>query len=93
MSSQSDTFLRFVKLTENALTPTRGSLTAEALDLRSAYDATVPARGRLLIKPDLQVKLLDGCYFRIAARSGLGLKYQIDFGGGIVDDDYRGNLG
>jgi dUTP pyrophosphatase len=47
----------------------------------SAYDVTVPARGKELIKTDLQIELPTGCYGRIAPRSGLALKHHIDVGG------------
>ena len=46
--SQSNAVLCFVKVTENALIPTRGSRIAAGLDLRIAYDKAVPARGKLL---------------------------------------------
>jgi hypothetical protein len=49
--------------------------------LCSAYDATVPARGKELIKTDLQIKLPTGCYGRIAPRSGLAVHHHIDVGG------------
>ena len=34
-----------------------------------------------------------GCYGRIALRSGLALKKFIDVGAGVVDEDYKGELG
>ena len=37
--------------------------------------------------------LPDGCYGRIAPRSGLAYKKGIDVGAGVVDQDYRGNVG
>jgi dUTPase len=49
--------------------------------LCSAYDVTVPARGKALIQTDLQIKLPVGCYGRIAPRSGLALHHHIDVGG------------
>lgn len=93
MPPESAAVLRFVKLTEKALTPKKGSPKAAGFDLRSAYDATVPARGKELIKTDLQIKLPPGCYGRIAPRSGLAVHHHIDVGAGVVDEDYRGNLG
>ena len=85
--------LRFKKLSEKAMIPTRGSPQSAGLDLYSAEDCLVPARGRSLIKTDLQVALPNGCYGRVAPRSGLALKHAIDVGAGVIDQDYRGNLG
>ena len=58
----------------------------------SAYDVTVPARGNALISTDLQIQLPEGCYGRIAPRSGMALEHHIDVGGGVIDQDYPGNL-
>ena len=41
----------------------------------------------------MQIQLPNDCYGRIAPRSGLALKYHIDIGGGVIDQDYRGNVG
>ena len=72
---------------------TRESPKAAGVDLYSAYDVTVPARGNVLISTDLQIQLPEGSYGRIAPRSGLALEHHIDIGGGVIDQDYRGNLG
>lgn len=47
----------------------------------SAYDYIVPARGKELVKTDLQIELPRGSYGRIAPRSGLAWKNFIDVGG------------
>ncbi|XP_069101796.1 deoxyuridine 5'-triphosphate nucleotidohydrolase, mitochondrial-like [Argopecten irradians] len=85
--------LRFAKLTENAFTPTRGSKLAAGYDLYSAYDYTIPARQKQIVKTDIQIALPDGCYGRVAPRSGLAAKHFIDIGAGVIDQDYRGNVG
>ena len=72
--------LRFARLTEKAIPPTRGSARAAGLDLYSACDTTVPARGRVSVPTDLQIRVPNGCYGRIAPRSGLALKHHIDVG-------------
>lgn len=51
------------------------------------------ARGKALVKTDIQIALPDGCYGRIAPRSGLAHKKFIDVGAGVIDQDYRGNVG
>jgi dUTP pyrophosphatase len=81
------------KLTEFAVVPTRGSAFAAGFDLSSAYDCTVPARGKALVKTDLAIAIPENTYARIAPRSGLAWKNFIDTGAGVVDYDYRGNVG
>lgn len=85
--------LKFSKLTEYAFAPTRGSKLAAGYDLYSAYDYEIPAHGKLVAKTDIQVRVPDGTYGRIAPRSGLAAKSFIDIGAGVVDQDYRGNVG
>jgi len=53
----------------------------------------IPASGNGLEKTDLAIQLPPGCYGRIAPRSGLALHHRTDVGGGVVDEDYRGNVG
>ena len=89
---QSDV-LQVAKLSENATIPTRGSATAAGYDLYSAEDCVIPARGKGLVKTDIQIKVPHGTYGRIAPRSGLAWKNHIDIGAGVVDEDYRGNVG
>ncbi|XP_018620537.1 deoxyuridine 5'-triphosphate nucleotidohydrolase, mitochondrial-like [Scleropages formosus] len=85
--------LKFAKLSENATVPTRGSARAAGYDLYSAYDYTVPPLDKAVVKTDIQIALPPGCYGRVAPRSGLAAKNFIDVGAGVVDEDYRGNVG
>lgn len=85
--------LKFVKLSKNAHTPTKGSKLSAGYDLYSAYDYIIPSMGKELVKTDIQVGIPDGCYGRIAPRSGLANKFFIDVGAGVIDQDYRGNVG
>lgn len=93
MPSETACILRFAKLSEHAFAPVKGSVKAAGFDLKSAYDLIVPARGKAIVKTDIQIELPEGCYGRIAPRSGLAAKNHIDIGAGVVDEDYRGNLG
>ncbi|KAM5337812.1 deoxyuridine 5'-triphosphate nucleotidohydrolase, mitochondrial isoform 2-T2 [Glossophaga mutica] len=85
--------LRFVRLSEHATAPTKGSARAAGYDLYSAYDYTVPPMEKALVKTDIQIALPAGCYGRVAPRSGLAAKHFIDVGAGVIDEDYRGNIG
>ncbi|XP_076048152.1 deoxyuridine triphosphatase [Oratosquilla oratoria] len=93
MPGETRCVLRFVKLSENAYTPCRGSKFAAGYDLCSAYDVKIPAQGKALVKTDVQIQLPSGCYGRVAPRSGLSWKHHIDVGAGVIDEDYRGNVG
>lgn len=84
--------LKFTKVIPEAFAPSKGSVKAAGYDLRSAYDYTVPARGKEMVDTGIKIQLPEGCYGRIAPRSGLATKNFIDVGAGVVDEDYRGVL-
>ncbi len=81
------------KLSLFATLPTRGSALAAGLDLYSAQQVVVPPHGKALIKTDISIALPAGTYGRVAPRSGLAAKHHIDVGAGVIDGDYRGNVG
>ena len=85
--------LKWARLSEHAFAPTRGSKFAAGYDMYSAYDCVIPAKGKMLVKTDIQIALPPGCYGRVAPRSGLAAKHFIDVGAGVIDYDYRGNVG
>lgn len=85
--------LRFAKLSLNATSPIKASEHAAGYDLFSAYDYIVPPSGKVLALTDIQIAVPDGCYGRVAPRSGLAHKHFIDVGAGVIDRDYRGNVG
>jgi dUTP pyrophosphatase len=47
----------------------------------------------MLIKTGISVAVPNGTYGRIAPRSGLALKNGIDVMAGVIDADYRGDVG
>lgn len=83
--------LQVVKLTPSATVPTKGSDKAAGYDLSSAYNYALPAWSSLLVKTDLQIKVPDGSYGRVAPRSGLAWRNQIHLAG-VIDADYRGPI-
>uniref|UniRef100_A0A914Y8W4 dUTP diphosphatase n=1 Tax=Panagrolaimus superbus TaxID=310955 RepID=A0A914Y8W4_9BILA len=82
----------FLKINENAKAPFRGSEFAAGADIHSAEDCVVPKKGKYLVSTALKVALPQGTYGRVAPRSGLAFKNQIDIGAGVVDEDYRGEV-
>jgi len=52
--------------------------------VRSAYPYVVKAHGKELIKTDIQIKVPNGTYGRVAPRSGLAWKNFIDVGGKLA---------
>ncbi|KAK0163631.1 hypothetical protein PV327_007295 [Microctonus hyperodae] len=89
MPSNTQCILKFSKLTDKAFPPVKSSALAAGYDLRSAYEYCIPPEGKALIKTDLQIKVPDGTYGRIAPRSGLAWKHFINVGAGVIDADYR----
>lgn len=84
--------LRFFLLSESARTPTQGSKKAAGLDLYAAHSVIVPGGGKALVPLDLAVIMPEGCYGRIAPRSGMSWKRHMGVGAGVIDADYRGNV-
>ncbi|XP_071867838.1 protein N-terminal glutamine amidohydrolase [Bombus fervidus] len=81
--------LKFVRLSRKAYPPVKSSKHAVGFDLKSAYECIVPAHGKVLVKTDLQIKLPESTYGRIASRSGLAWNHHLDVGAGVIDPDYR----
>jgi dUTP pyrophosphatase len=81
------------KLSENAIIPTKGSAFAAGYDLYAAEDATIFCSERTLIKTNISMEITPDYYGRIAPRSGLAYKSGIDVLAGVIDSDYRGDIG
>lgn len=92
MARMSDV-LKVKKLSERAILPTRSSEFAAGYDLASASDIVIPARGKGIAPTDLAIAVPAGTYGRVAPRSGLAWKKFVDIGAGVIDADYRGNVG
>ena len=81
------------KMRNTAAIPKRGTAGAAGYDLSAAEETVVPAKGKSVVKTGISIAVPDGCYGRIAPRSGLAVKKFIDVGAGVVDADYRGEVG
>jgi len=85
--------LKFAKLSQKAAAPHRATEGAAGFDLTSAEAGTVKPGERRLFKTDLAFELPAGTYGQVAGRSGLALKHGIQVLAGVIDSDYRGNVG
>jgi len=85
--------LPFKKLDPKAKIPTRGSELSAGYDLYSIEQYTLKPLERKLFKTGLAVAIPHGLYGRIAPRSGLAYKNGLDVMAGVIDEDYRGEVG
>lgn len=85
--------LQVKRLFDSAILPTKGSYFSAGHDLYTPIDITVGARGKIIIALGISVAIPTGYYGRIAPRSGLAAKKCIDIGAGVIDSDYRGEVG
>ena len=80
-------------LSDLAKVPTQGTNFSAGYDLYSAEETVVPRLGRKLIKTNVSMAIPMNHYGRIAPRSGLAFKNGIDVLAGVIDSDYRGDIG
>jgi len=85
--------VRVKKLVPEAMLPVRGSTDSAGFDLAAVHAVSVPARGKAIVKTGLSIAIPETTYARIAPRSGLAAKKMIHVGAGVVDADYRGEVG
>ena len=77
----------------NARKPHRYSKFSAGADLFSSERASIDPGHWKTIDTGVAVKFPDGCYGRVAPRSGLaGSEHGIDVLGGVIDGDYTGTV-
>jgi len=92
-----------VKLVEpGAKAPTKMTAGSAGFDLYAAEGVDVPPTrcepdgraevGRALVSTGLVIELPPGTVGRVASRSGLSVKANIEVGAGWIDSDYRGTV-
>lgn len=82
-----------VKLQEGGFTPIRATEYSAGYDLYSPIECVILGNSDLLLKLRVSIQLPPGHYAQIWPRSGLDTKFRITTGAGIIDQDYRGELG
>ena len=86
-------FLHFKKLDPRAVLPTRGSALSAGLDLYSIKALNLAPGQRAIVRTGLAVAIPEGFYGRLAPRSGLATRNGLDVLAGVIDADYRGEIG
>lgn len=87
--------VKVIKLNEEAILPTYGSVEAAGADLYSAMDDLVIAPGEtILVKTGIAMEIPKGYAGFIYARSGLATKRGLAPANkvGVIDSDYRGEI-
>lgn len=85
--------MKIVTLSSHALLPKKGSADAAGYDLYSIEAGVIKPKERRLIQTGISLAIPSGYYGRIAPRSGLAFKHGIDVMAGVIDSDYRGEVG
>ena len=84
--------LPFVKISANAVTPTRATGGSAGLDFYSPADYIIPPHGQLLVPTQVKLQIPLGYYGRLASKSGLAILHQLHVGAGVIDPDYTGEV-
>ena len=84
--------LPFVKMSTDAVTPTRATEGSAGLDFYSPADYIIPPRGQLLVPTQIKLQIPLGYYGRLASKSGLAILHQLHVGTGVIDPDYTGEI-
>lgn len=86
-------FIPYVLNHKNAKAPRRGTPGSAGLDLSACEDGIVREGERKIVKTGVSMAIPFGWYGRVAPRSSLAVKFSVDVGGGVIDSDYRGDIG
>ena len=75
--------LLFVKMSTNAITPTRATEDSVGLDFYSPVNYIIPPHSQLLIPTCIRLRIPLGHFGRLASKSGLAILYQLHVGWGL----------
>jgi dUTP pyrophosphatase len=86
-------FVNFEITNESTKKPTRGTKHSAGYDLYSPISNTIMPKERLTINLGLRLYIPNGYYGKLEARSGLAYKYGIIVLAGVIDSDYKEDIG
>lgn len=85
------------RLDAHAVIPAYSTTGSIGMDLSACFPdqswTIIPPRTHALIKTGIALAIPNFCYGRVAPRSGLALKHGLDVLAGVIDSDYRGEIG
>ena len=87
------TLFAIKKLEPDAKLPTRATPGSAGYDLYSYDNGTISPGCQVLVSTKIAMKIPDGYCGLIWTRSGLSVKHGIETGAGVIDSDYRKDVG
>ena len=84
--------LLFVKMSSEAVTPTRATEKSVGLDFYSPANYIILPHGQLLIPTKITLRIPPGHYGRLASKSGLAILRHLHVCAGVIDPDYTGEI-
>ncbi len=85
--------IRFKKISPSAIKPENQHAGDAGFDIFSDIRVTINPMQRAVVSTGISIEIPEGYYGRIAPRSGLAVKKGLDVLAGVVDSNYRGELG
>ena len=84
--------LLFVKMSSEAVTPTRATEKSVGLDFYSPANYIIPSHSQLLIPTKIKLRIPPGHYGRLTSKFGLAILHQLHVGAGVIDPDYTRDI-
>lgn len=84
--------LEIMRLSPQAKMPMRSTPHSAGFDMFTSRDGWVEPGKYNVLHTDVAMRAPDGCYIRVAARSGLNSKLTIETGAGVIDRDFTGEV-
>ena len=82
-----------VKVEGGGALPEYASSGSAGADLRASAELLLPPGGRAVVPTDLRLEIPPGHVGLVWPRSGLAVRHGIDTLAGVIDSDYRGEVG
>ena len=92
-NNMTQTDIKIQLTSEHSTLPKKGTQYSAGYDLTSIEEFELHPMERHLFKTGIKMSINPGVYGRIAPRSGLAFKNGIDVMAGVIDSDYRGQIG